>query len=67
MEPTAEPLDEIMLWPDVKRAVKLSRVTVYHLRRAGDFPQPVKLSPNRCGWRASELRQWLESRTRATV
>lgn len=61
---TAEP-DKILLWPQLRELVPLSRVSVWNLRRSGDFPAPVKLSPNRVGWRLSEVQRWIESRARA--
>ncbi|NTV09170.1 MAG: AlpA family phage regulatory protein [Zoogloea sp.] len=30
--------------------------------RAGDFPQPRKVSPRRVGWLLREVEQWAESR-----
>lgn len=57
--------DKILLWPQVRELVPLSRVSVWHLRRNGDFPAPLRLSPNRVGWRLSEVRAWIEGRQRA--
>ena len=40
----------------------LSKSTVKRLVRRGDFPQPLKLSANRIGWRLSTLKLWLDHR-----
>jgi len=58
-------IDRVMPWPEVQRAVGLSRPQIWRLRRDGDFPAPLRLSTNRVGWRTSELRAWLDSRARA--
>ncbi len=57
--------DRIVLWPELAAMVPLSRVTIFQMRREGDFPAPIKLSRNRVGWRLSDVRQWIESRERA--
>lgn len=57
--------ERILLWPEVHRMIPVSRVTAWNGRRKGDFPEPIKISPNRVGWRLSELRAWIESRKRA--
>lgn len=54
--------DRIVLWPELAGLVPLSRVTIWKMRRANDFPQPVKLSPNRVGWKLSAVREWIASR-----
>lgn len=64
---TASPLqaeDRILLWPELSAMIPLSRVTIWNMRRRHDFPAPVKLSPNRVGWRLSDIRAWLASRER---
>lgn len=39
----------IVPWRTVHQLTGLSRVTVWRLRAAGQFPQPVRLAPNRVG------------------
>lgn len=48
---------------EVEQAVALSRSTIYRLMDKGDFPKPVKLTAHAVGWRASDIFQWLESRS----
>jgi prophage regulatory protein len=61
--PTVE--DRIVLWPERATLIPLSRVTLWKMRRSGDFPQPIKLSPNRIGWKLSAVRAWIASREKA--
>jgi prophage regulatory protein len=47
---------------DVCAATSLSFVTIWRLRRAGTFPQPIRLSAGRIGWRSDEVEAWLAER-----
>lgn len=47
---------------EVAEASGISKPTIYRRMKAGDFPRPVKLSPNRVAWYESEILAWLESR-----
>lgn len=39
-----------------------SRTTIWRLLRAGDFPEPVQISPNRKGWIEHEVDAWIMKR-----
>lgn len=39
--------------------------SIYDLRKAGDFPEPVCLSAKRRGYLIAELAEWLAGRPRA--
>src|SRR4051794_8803736 len=41
----------------------LSRTTLWRLRRAGDFPEPVQLTTAVLGWIESEINDWIAART----
>jgi predicted DNA-binding transcriptional regulator AlpA len=41
---------------------KISLPTLYRLRAAGKFPQPVRLSTRCTRWRESDILQWLKTR-----
>jgi len=43
----------------------LSLATLWRMRRRGDLPEPVRLSPGAVGWRASVIEQWLRDRAEA--
>ena len=39
--------------------VNLSRSTIYRMMKVGTFPQTVQLTPNRVGFRTSDLKKWV--------
>lgn len=59
-----QPTDRLLSWPDVRRRIPLSRATVWGMRRAGTFPNPVPISAGRVAWRESELTDWIDARAR---
>lgn len=48
---------------EVRKLTGLSRTTRWRLEAKGQFPKRRKLSENTVGWLASEVADWLESRT----
>jgi len=54
----------IIRWPKVHDKVDLCRSHVHQLVSKGDFPSPIKLTPNgrASGWIESEVDAWLEQR-----
>lgn len=55
-------LDPILSPAAVAKLLGVSKPTVWRLRRAGNFPAPISLSPGRVGFRASDIGEWLASR-----
>ncbi|KAA9019276.1 MULTISPECIES: helix-turn-helix transcriptional regulator [Sphingobium] len=51
--------------PEVRRRTGLSHSTIWIMRNAGDFPQPVKLGSRALGWVEHEIDEWLDARLRA--
>ena len=45
--------------------IGLSSATLWRMRQRGELPEPIKLSPGRVGWRASDIEAWLASRAEA--
>ena len=39
--------------------VNLSRSTIYRMEKRGEFPKRVQLSPQRKGYRTSDLKKWV--------
>jgi len=39
----------------------LSRATLYRKIRTGTFPRQVKLAERCCGWRESDIEEWLQN------
>src|ERR1700757_383537 len=57
LSPTA-----IIMHKDLPSGPKYSRTNQYRLVKLGLFPQKVRLSPGRTGWRKSDVDEWLASR-----
>ena len=55
-------MDRLLRQSEVLAAVSLSRMSVYKLRKSGDFPEPVTLGKGAMRWRESELMAWIASR-----
>lgn len=53
---------QVWRWPEVKRAVGLSRSTIFRLERSGAFPRRVQLSPGTVGWIREQVEHWLEQK-----
>ncbi len=51
----------ILRMPQVIAATGLSRMTIYRLKKRGQFPSRVQLSLNAIGWLKDEVDKWLES------
>ena len=47
---------------EVVARTALSRVTLWRLERAGDFPMRRRLSPGTVGWIEAEVEDWIMSR-----
>lgn len=52
----------LLKWPQVRARVDLGRTTVWRLRRADAFPDPVPISPHRVAWRECDITAWIERR-----
>jgi len=48
---------------DVLALTGLSRTTLWRLRKAGQFPQPVPAKFKRFGWDRETIELWLKERT----
>jgi predicted DNA-binding transcriptional regulator AlpA len=47
---------------DTYKLTSLSGATIWRLRRQGQFPEPIRLSPGRMGWRRTDIEHWLSER-----
>lgn len=50
---------------DLVDAIGLSKARIYAMVAAGEFPQPIRLSPRATGWRRDEVEEWIANRPRA--
>ena len=55
-------LDRFLGWRQVRDLTGLGRTTAWRMRQAGDFPDPVPISPGRVAWRERDIAAWNESR-----
>jgi prophage regulatory protein len=62
---STKPIDPILRKAAVLNICGISDSTLYRLTRSKEdpFPAPVKLGPRAVGWRESQVRAWLDSRT----
>jgi predicted DNA-binding transcriptional regulator AlpA len=60
----APALPELLSTPELLVHLSVSRPTLCAWIRFGGFPRPIRCSPRRLMWKASEVNQWLQSRPR---
>ena len=51
---------------EVLRLTGLSRSTLYVMVNENQFPVPVRLRARAVAWRASQVREWMDTRPEAT-
>jgi predicted DNA-binding transcriptional regulator AlpA len=54
--------DRIIRPRELAARIGLSLATIWRLRRRGDLPEPIRLSPGCVGWHLSDIDTWLASR-----
>ena len=47
----------------LERTGHTSASTIWRMRRANTFPEPVAISPNRKAWRETDIDAWVNGRT----
>lgn len=55
---------EFMLRAEVMQESTLSKTVIWRLMNRGEFPLPVRLSPNRVAWVRSEVMAWVDKKKR---
>lgn len=63
--PMLAPGRQILRVADLVALLNLSRTTIWRMRRAGLFPQPIRLSANAIGWPAHVIDEWIAQRPQA--
>lgn len=53
---------DLLTVKDITAYLRISRTTFFELRRAGDFPRPINLSPRRIAWQREAVRDWIKQR-----
>jgi prophage regulatory protein len=54
-----EPL--VLNAPATAALVGISIPTLYRYIKTGTFPGPIRLGPNRVGWRRKEIESWIDN------
>jgi prophage regulatory protein len=57
----------VIRFPQLQQLVGLSRVTVWRMENAQQFPRRIRLSTNSVGWKVSEIEKWLRTRERGQI
>ena len=60
-------MERLLKLGDIKRMTGLSAMTLYRLRLAGKFPQPLRVSDQAVRWPEAEVIAWLKSRPRTAA
>lgn len=47
---------------EVEQLTSMSRTSIYRMMDKGQFPKPIRLSPNRVGWISEDIDNWLQQR-----
>jgi predicted DNA-binding transcriptional regulator AlpA len=55
--------DTMLTMQQVRQLIPLSHSQLYRMIKAGTFPRPVRLSPNRIAFSATTINQWLADRS----
>ncbi|MEO8455872.1 MAG: AlpA family phage regulatory protein [Sphingomicrobium sp.] len=55
-------MDSLLRFPDVSRAVGLSKTAIYQRIRSGEFPAPVQLTGRAVAWHTVEVEAWIKAR-----
>ena len=58
--------DRFLRIREVLRLTGLSRATLYVMVNENQFPVPVRLRARAVAWRASQVREWMDTRPDAT-
>lgn len=56
---------QLLTVTDVSKLLRISKPTLWRLRRSGDFPEPTPVTERVFGWRRWEIDEWLASRPRS--
>ena len=58
--------DRLLTRAEVESRVGLTKTSIYRMMRAGQFPEPLRISTRAVRWSASEIEAWLADRPRAS-
>lgn len=56
---------QLLTMSDVCGLLRISKPTLWRLRRAGNFPEPTIVTERILGWRRSEVDAWIAARAQS--
>lgn len=59
-----EPTDRLIREDERRLITSISRSQAYQLEKQGRFPKRITLGTRSVAWKLSEIKQWLEQRSR---
>jgi prophage regulatory protein len=67
MQHLAAQTERIISPQELSKLTGLSQATIWRLRFRGEFPNPIRLSPGRVGYRSVDIEAWIEGRSAAAA
>jgi prophage regulatory protein len=64
-EPTAYVTEKLIKLGELCKLLDMARSTIYHLKKEGRFPEPIKVGYRAVRWRLSDIRAWQDARALA--
>lgn len=58
-------IERLITMKEVQEWTGLTRGNIFRLRKAGKFPEPLRIGPNTIRWKESTLTEWLATRPAA--
>lgn len=58
-------MGRLLTMAEVTEILGISHMTLYRWRKAGRFPEPVRVGPNSVRWPASVVEEWIDARPAA--
>ena len=62
VSPAPYRLSTILSPHKLSELIGLSSTTLWRMRRRGELPEPIRLSPGRVGWSVAVIEKWLAER-----
>ena len=53
---------KILRWAELQSVLGLSRMTIYRMEKAGEFPKRIQIGSSSVGWLEHEVKAWLDDR-----
>ena len=59
----SQEISPLLRYEDLKKLFKVSRSSLARWEEKSCFPKRVRIGENSIGWRADEVKKWIEERT----